>query len=222
MKIESNPEALVHWIDDHLVVIDKPPGLRSIPDGYDPSLPHVRSVLEPQLGRLWIVHRLDRLTSGLVVLARDAKTHQGLNLQFDARQVRKTYHAIVIGIPPWSEQTVTLPLKKDGDRRHRTVVDHRQGKSAHTEIRVLHQSTYNTLLEVRPITGRTHQIRAHLDAIGYPVKNDPLYGNHSQTPEPGRLALHACSLAFTHPATGQHLEFNIEDPTEFISLLTSQ
>ena len=95
--METDPESWVLWHDDSLLVVNKPAGLPSLPDGYQPTAPHLKSVLEPAFGPLWIVHRLDRDTSGVIVLARTAEAHRVLNTQFEKRQVTKVYHALVLG-----------------------------------------------------------------------------------------------------------------------------
>lgn len=209
-----NAERLSHIIeiiysDEAILVIDKPAGLHTLPDGYDASLPHVRSMLEPEYGRLWIVHRLDRETSGVLVLARTAKAHRHLNTQFEQHQVRKLYQALVVGIPDWQETTVSLPLRVNVGHRHRTAVDPRRGKPAATHLRVLERFTDTALVEAAPETGRTHQIRAHLAALGYPIVGDELYGG---SPSSTGLHLHAYSLEVTHPVTGERMMFEAENP----------
>src|SRR5512138_2201442 len=97
--------------DEAILVANKPAGLSTLPDGYDSSLPHVKSLLEQQFGRLWIVHRLDKDTSGVLLLARTAQAHRLLNQQFEQHQVLKVYHALVAGSPGWEEKTVDLPLR---------------------------------------------------------------------------------------------------------------
>jgi RluA family pseudouridine synthase len=253
--MNQNPLEWVIFTDESLLVINKPSGLLVIPDGYDPTLPHVAGVLASRFGPLWIVHRLDRETSGVLVLARNTEAHRSLNTQFETHQAVKAYHALVAGNPVWQENEVRLPLRTDGDRRHRTVVDRRHGKQAVTRFQVLESFRGWTLLEARPETGRTHQIRAHLSALGLPIVGDRLYGGveglwlseitalrqksrrksrqgleqlletsaqggqEDGQPLPGRVALHARTLALEHPLTHQPLNFEAPYPQDLATAL---
>lgn len=222
-----DPAGWLLWYDADLLVIDKPAGLPTLPDGYHPEAPHVKSVLEPLYGRLWIVHRLDKETSGVLALARSAGAHRSLNTQFEQHAVEKTYHALARGAAAWETTSVRLPLRLDGDRRHRTVVDAQRGKPAVTHLRVLQRFPGWTWLEARPETGRTHQIRAHLAALGLPLAGDALYGGKedlypldpSGSPVVQRLCLHAWRLALDHPASGERLTFTAPEPTELVRVL---
>jgi RluA family pseudouridine synthase len=233
---------MIDWIlyaDPAILVVNKPAGLRSLQDGYDKTLPHLLTVLEPEYGSLrpgvsgdkalWMVHRLDRETSGVLVIARSVDAHRSLNTQFMERQVHKTYHALVAGDPPWDETQIDLPLRKDGDRSHRTVVDPKRGKAASTSVEVLERFGAITLVAAHPHTGYTHQIRAHLTALGFPLVGDGLYNREPLTPLPpstspgqpclDRLALHALSIAFIHPTTGLPVEFSAPYPSDFTAAL---
>src|SRR4030042_369091 len=122
--------------DEALLLINKPAGLSTLPDGYNPSLPHIKSVLERQFGALWIVHRLDKDTSGVLLLARSAEAHRELNTQFEQHKVSKLYHALVVGNPEWQEQTVSLALRPDGDRQHPTVIEPAAGTPGGYHLKV--------------------------------------------------------------------------------------
>ncbi len=205
------------FIDEHLLAVNKPAGLPTLPDGYDRSAPCLIDLLKQEYDRLWVVHRLDKATSGVIVFARTAEVHRTLNIAFDSREVHKVYHAITIGAPPWDEYTIDLPLHPDGDRRHRTVIDARHGKPAVTRLRVLERFAQHALIEARPETGRTHQIRAHLAALHSPLMGDVLYGGQATFIE--RVALHARSIEFDHPVTHAALYIEAPYPPDFTQAL---
>jgi RluA family pseudouridine synthase len=216
-----SPSIPVVYVDDHLLVVSKPAGLPSLVDGYHPEAPFLAGILRETYPALWVVHRLDRQTSGVIVFARTAAAHRLLNAQFEQRQAVKTYHALVQGLPAWECQSIRLPLRPNGDRRHRTIVDHQHGKPAETDLLVLERFDQFTLLQATPHTGRTHQIRAHLAALEHPIVSDPLYGG-AELPGLPRLGLHAFSLKLFHPGNGAQMEFNAlypEDMAQAIDLL---
>jgi RluA family pseudouridine synthase len=225
-------EIPIIWRDESLLVINKPAGMLTVADGHDPDAPHLKVVLVPQYGPLWIVHRLDRHTSGVILMARSADAHRRLNTQFQERQVKKIYHALVLGNPNWEHQTVDLPLRVNAGRRHRTVVDHQNGKSAVTSLQVLERFENSSLIEAAPQSGRRHQIRAHLAEVGCPIVADGLYGRDRQKrgsipdnsflevsrpgqPHMNRTALHAWSIAIHHPDTNQLSVFTAPYPEDF-------
>lgn len=204
--------------DEHILVLDKPAGIPVLPDGWEKDAPYLVKLLEEEFGEIWIVHRLDKTTSGVMVFARTAEAHRSLNMQFESREAEKVYQAIVEGNPDWNEKVAKFPLRADVGKKHRTAVDDRRGKPSETRFRVLKRYQAGALVEAKPLTGRTHQIRVHAYALGHPLVGDVLYGA-SSTDLILRPALHAHSLAFTHPATGERLTFRAEAPNDFVSAL---
>ncbi|HOJ01965.1 MAG TPA: RluA family pseudouridine synthase [Anaerolineaceae bacterium] len=210
------------YMDDEILVINKPAGLPTIPDGYDLSKPCLRNLLSQQYGRVWVIHRLDKETSGVILFARTANAHRKLNSQFESHRIRKIYLALIYGFPCWEQRTVDYPLHKDGDRKHRTVVDEKNGKLALTIISVLKRADNHSLIAVEIKTGITHQIRAHLSLLGFPIIGDSLYAfyalrstNRYLPFEQGRMYLHAFCLDFIHPATNDHTYIEAPIPAYF-------
>lgn len=208
----------VLYADADLLVVDKPAGLRALPDGYQPHLPYVRKALEPQWGAVWPVYTLDKETSGLLLLARSREALQALQAAWEQGRVERVFHALVRGTPEWREYTARHPLRTNVGRRKRTVVDPKRGRPAETRFRVLETLGRYSLVEARPILGHhRHQIRAHLYALGHPLAGDPLYGPGRLEEDPlARLALHARRITFPHPRTGQTLHFTCDYPLDWV------
>ena len=208
--------------DEHLLVVDKPAGLPVLPDGWEEDAPYLVKLLEEQYGKIFIVHRLDKITSGVMVFARDAETHRALNIQFEGHQAEKTYHAIVEGNPKWEEKITRRPLRANVGHKHRTMVDDKNGKPSETHFRVIKRyparpeqgREASALIEAKPMTGRTHQIRVHAYALGHPLVGDVLYGAQEAYGIP-RPMLHAQSLSFIHPVTNEQLKFSAPHPPDF-------
>jgi tRNA pseudouridine32 synthase / 23S rRNA pseudouridine746 synthase len=209
--------------DPDILVINKPSGVLSIADGYDKNIPHLRTLLEPEFGRLWIVHRLDKETSGVVILARSAEAHKDLNGQFSYHLVRKEYAALVYGIPP-EEFSDKSPLLVNGDRRHRTIGDETRGKPAQTKFSLdRNLSEFASLVKAKPLTGFTHQIRSHLLHSGFPILGDLLYSTPESTEtslrlELPRVALHSQKITIVHPNGGEYT-FLADFPDDFIEMI---
>ncbi len=159
-----------------------------------------------------IVHRLDRDTSGVIVLARDAESHRHLSIQFQDRQVKKRYEAIVMGEPTDDEGLIDVPIRKDMEHPPLQRVDPVQGKSSVTAWRVLDRAGDRTRLSLTPRTGRSHQLRLHLKHIGHPILGDDLYAPPKALAMAPRLCLHATMLAFTHPGTNDAVSFECAAP----------
>ena len=204
--------------DAHLAVVVKPEGMVVHPAaGRDEGtlvnallyhLDHLSGIGGEM--RPGIVHRLDKDTSGLMLVAKDDKTHAALSAQLAARQMEKHYRAMVFGKMKESTGEIEKPIGRSKNDRKKMAVDE-NGRWAKTEWRVLREYADRTLLDVHIITGRTHQIRVHMASIGHPVLGDPLYG-HRHMPAAPRLMLHAYSLEFTHPETGERLRFTAHCP----------
>lgn len=208
--------------DDNLLAVNKPSGLLTIPDGYHPELPCAVDLLRKNFGQMWVVHRLDKETSGVLLFARNARTHKFLNEQFQNRQVQKIYRAIIVGCPDWDHKEINLPLKVDGDRQHRTKVDPHNGKPSQTDITVITRFPGYSFVEARPHTGYTHQIRAHLTASGFPILSDSLYDRNSSvhTSILSRLGLHAYQISLALPDSANPITITAPYPDEFEAALT--
>ena len=222
----------VLFADDSLVALNKRSGILIASDRYDPDAPRLDTAAQEEFGRLYAVHRLDKDTSGVVVYARTEEAHRDLCMQFEKRKVSKTYHCLVHGHPTWQTLHVDLKLLPDGDARHRTVVNKRTGKISITDFTNLGSAGPFTWIKAQPLTGRTHQIRAHLQANGFSIVCDPLYsGNQKpvklsdfkrryngdtleERPLLSRLALHAYSITLTHPVTKESLTFTAPYPRD--------
>jgi len=201
--------------DEHLLVVNKPAGLLSVPgrgvDKQDSLISRVQREFEDAL----IVHRLDMATSGLLVLARDALSHRALSMQFQQRQVSKEYVAVVYGVPVEKGGLIDLPLITDWPNRPKQIVDFINGKASQTRYRILDTDSVQkrSRLSLMPITGRTHQLRVHCQFLGYPIVGDRLYAPMELSQVEDRLLLHAQRLGFTHPHSDEALSFYL--PADF-------
>jgi tRNA pseudouridine32 synthase / 23S rRNA pseudouridine746 synthase len=199
-----SPIAIV-YADESLVVVNKPAGLLAVP-GRGPGKQDCASLRVQQLyPDALVVHRLDQATSGLMVLARGQAKQRALSRLFETRQVHKAYVAVVHGLVAAPSGSIDLPLAADWPERPRQKVDAALGKSALTYYTVLARDSqlHTTRLALVPITGRTHQLRVHLSAIGHPICGDALYGDGAQAgaSQAPRLHLHAQDLALQHPVS---------------------
>jgi tRNA pseudouridine32 synthase/23S rRNA pseudouridine746 synthase len=200
---EDTGLAIVH-LDEHLLVVDKPAGLLTVPGRGQGREDCLVSRVQLRYPDALVVHRLDMATSGLVVLARGNTMQRRLSALFQEREVNKVYTAIVHGLIDADEGEVDLPLITDWPRRPMQMVCHRQGKASLTHFKVLAREAGKacTRVALAPVTGRSHQLRVHMLALGHAIVGDPLYGEREmQSPHP-RLMLHASRLTLPHPGTG--------------------
>lgn len=215
----------VIYSDNDIIVFNKKSGLLVAADRYDKDAQRLDVLAQKEFGELLAVHRIDKDTSGLIVYAKNPESHKNLSMQFEQRKVEKTYHALIYGRPSWTEFRADQNLQPDGDDRHRTVVNKRFGKPSITDFRLIGTCGPYSWVEAKPLTGRTHQIRAHLANCKLSIVCDSLYGGNQkpvrlseikrswkgdvfeERPLLNRLALHAYKIAFLHPTTNEKVEF---------------
>ncbi len=224
LKKDSNIKPLkmdinIVYEDSDLMIINKPSGLVVHPGAgnHDNTLVNgllnytnnLSSIDEIRPG---IVHRLDKDTSGLMVVAKNNNAHELLSQMFKNHEVKRTYYALVCGVVPYNKGTIDVPLKKD-EKHFDKISASEDGKKAITHFKVLKRYKDYTLLSLNLETGRTHQIRAHMSYMGYPIYNDPVYNNKKAT-EFGQF-LHSKEIDFIHPITKEKLHYECELPKEF-------
>lgn len=204
------PLEIVH--EDHeVLVVSKPNGLLSVPGKGSHLADCLISRIQAAFPHALLVHRLDRDTSGVMVFALSPHAQRHLGLQFEKRQVKKTYVARVWGAVAGKAGTVDLPLTVDWPNRPKQKVDHENGRKAVTEWRRLKVADPESRLRLFPQTGRSHQLRVHCLALGHPILGDPFYAEGAAREFP-RLMLHSESLRFRHPDGGRTLQFRVKAP----------
>jgi 23S rRNA pseudouridine955/2504/2580 synthase/23S rRNA pseudouridine1911/1915/1917 synthase len=229
-----NVNDIIIFEDDDLVVVNKPSGLLTIPDRYKPELPNLYNLLGSKYGKIFIVHRLDKETSGIVIFAKNAEVHRDLSIRFENGEVNKTYFAITYGIFREKEGEINLPIAPLKKKKGVMAVSRQEGKPSVTAYKVIGSVQGFTYVEVSPKSGRTHQIRVHLAAIGHPILNDVIYNrpeaivcgataaeqagttgmhiNNDIEKSISRLALHAGQIRFFHLKKNEFIE--LEAPIE--------
>ncbi|HET7793319.1 MAG TPA: RluA family pseudouridine synthase [Rhizobacter sp.] len=200
-------------LDDSLLVVDKPAGLPSVPGRAEGLLDCMASRVLAIAPDALVVHRLDMATSGLLLFARGKAMQRQLSEAFAQREVGKRYEAVVAGRMAEDEGTIDLPLIADWPNRPLQKVDLMEGKPSITRFRVMERAAGTTRVELEPLTGRSHQLRVHLLALGHPILGDGLYAPKEVRDRAPRLLLHARQLELAHPVSGQAMRF--ESPVPF-------
>jgi len=220
-KVESYS---VIYASEDFVVVNKPAGLLTVPDRFIAALPCLEHQLRKKFGEIFVVHRIDKETSGVILFARNKDAHRNFSLMFESRKVKKTYLALVEGVPNPEEGIISLAIGSDTRKPGTMKVDSKEGKESITAYRVLEKFRKASLVELLPTTGRQHQIRVHCAGIGHPLIVDSVYGTKSafllssfkrgykakkagERPLLARLSLHALRLEFEHPVTMEQLSF---------------
>ena len=193
-------------------MFDKPSGLLSVPGIGPEKADCLASRATAAYPGARIVHRLDRDTSGIIVLAKDDEAQRQLSVQFQERQVQKVYEAVVWGVVEADEGEVDLPIRKDLDDPPRQMVDFEHGRASQTPWRVIKRGVDRTRVEMRPRTGRSHQLRIHMRELGHPILGDDLYANAEGRAMADRLLLHARELEISHPTTAEPMRFEAAMP----------
>jgi 23S rRNA pseudouridine955/2504/2580 synthase/23S rRNA pseudouridine1911/1915/1917 synthase len=228
----------IFYEDEHLLVVNKPSGLLTIPDRFG-NKESLQAELEKQYGKVFVVHRLDRETSGILCFARNEAAHRHLSMQFEHHSTDKFYHALVDGVLHHEEGEINKPIGEHPTIPGKMVVAS-WGKPSLTFYRALEHFAHFTMVETLIKTGRTHQIRVHLKHIGYPLAVDAVYGrreafflseikgkkyksgkftDEEEKPLMARSSLHSSRLRLDHPVTEERLEFRSELPKDFAAVL---
>lgn len=227
-KIDITPEKMdlnIVYEDDYLAIINKQSGLVVHPavGNYSHTLVnglmyHFSQISNKKSIRPGIVHRLDKDTSGLMVVAKNDKVHEQLSEMIKEKKIERKYLALVWGVVKHDKGTIDAPIGRDFNNRQKYTVTDINSKESITHFKVIKRYKEVTLLECKLETGRTHQIRVHMEYINHPIVNDPLYGRRKIINDFGQM-LHSKSIKLIHPVTKQKLEFEIEPPKEFIQIL---
>lgn len=223
--------------DDHIIVASKPAQLLSIPDRFDATKPSLSAELTQIYGKIFIVHRLDRETSGIIVFAKTEEAHRHLSLQFENHETQKIYLALLDGVMHQDEGSIDRPIAEHPTIPGKMTIA-KKGKESLTLFKVIERFKHFTLVEADIRTGRTHQIRVHFQSLGYPLAVDVLYGRRDalfgrdiknkfkvgkfteeELPLMKRTTLHAFKLTFKHPLSNETISFESELPKDFRALL---
>lgn len=221
MKTIQNIEILFQ--DDDFIFVNKPPNILTIPDRFTKDSNDLFKILRSVIKNIYVVHRLDKETSGAICFAKNKEAHREMNIQFEERLVKKTYLALIAGCPAQNEGIIDLPICEDSLKKGIMKIDDIYGKNSITEYKVIERFKFFSLVEAYPLTGRMHQIRVHFQALGFPLAVDSVYGRTDkiflsnikpfykhkkdipEKPIMDRLTLHSLKITFTHFRTKQNI-----------------
>lgn len=206
------PYLPIVYKDNDLVVLNKSSGLLTVPGRLSEHKDCLQNRVARVLPTATVVHRLDMATSGIIIMALNKPTHVAISQQFEKRKTEKKYIARVYGHVKQKEDSVDQPLICDWPNRPKQMIDHERGKPSLTHYKVLSYAENSTLVELTPITGRSHQLRVHMLSIGHPILGDRLYAHDKALAMATRLNLHAQMLSIYHPVTNEKITFTAECP----------
>jgi len=222
--------------DDDLIIVNKPAPFLTIPDRFDPTIPNLVASLKSYREEIYINHRLDKETSGIILFSKNAETHEKMSHKFEHRDIRKLYKALLVGVPPIEVGEITLPLSQHPVKKKGMRIDE-GGKKAQTKFRILESFKDNSFVEFNLMTGRMHQIRVHAQSMYTPILCDSLYGDgnpfflsqikrkfrkrreEEERPLLSRMALHASELSFENPNTGMLITVECPLPKDMKAVL---
>lgn len=235
MKIISSPFEIIYE-DEYFVAVNKLAGVLSVPDRYNLEITNLKKLLAEKYGDIFVVHRLDKGTSGIMIYAKDAETHKLFNEMFENREIEKVYHVLVRGIFTANQVDIDIPIMPSQGRKGMSIPSAR-GKESITKVKVLERFDKATLLECDLVTGRSHQIRVHLSTLGFPLYVDFDYGgfesfkisdfkkrfnlkkNTEEKPILDRLSMHAYSMRFIHPRTNEEVYIKADYHRDFAAMM---
>jgi tRNA pseudouridine32 synthase/23S rRNA pseudouridine746 synthase len=198
------------YVDQDVIIAEKPCGLLSVPGKTETDCMEAR--VRADYPESLTIHRLDMATSGLMVFAHNKNAQRHIGLQFEKRFIRKEYVARVWGLINLNKFNIDLPVKTDWKNRPLQIVCYEKGKSALTKVEMISRGNNSSYLKLKPVTGRTHQLRVHLNSIGHPILGDRMYAHDSAFALANRLMLHATKIKLMRPADGEWIEFNSACP----------
>lgn len=203
----TSPWLNILYRDDHILVLDKPSGLLSVPGKASEHKDSLELRVKRAFPTATVVHRLDMATSGIMLFALNKAAHQRIGQQFEKRLTKKRYIARIYGVPEDESGSIELPLICDWPNRPKQKVDHDNGKPALTHWRLLSAEREYSVVELKPVTGRSHQLRVHMLSMGHPILGDRLYASPTPLKMADRLQLHATELCLSHPDSGEDICF---------------